>query len=86
MSESKAQEKILKDTLEEISEGKISAKVISKNNTETGSQDFYLKTYSKKSKFNHITDLKDCSDSASLLKKRNLNTDQLYDIMKESMV
>lgn len=83
----KDQEKILKDAMEEISENKVSAKVIAeKNGKDEQSEEYYLKIFSKKGNYNHLLSLKDCGDASSHLTSQNDDLDLLYNAMKESLV
>lgn len=86
IEEDKAQEKMLKDAIEAASEEKVKAEVITKENSELGSQEQYLKIFAKRGKYSHLSSLKDCSDATSYLEKADVNLDLIYNSMKEELI
>jgi hypothetical protein len=86
LSKNKEQEKILKDTMEAISDSKISAEVISKKDPELNSEEEYLKIYAKKGNYSHLTKLSDCSEVSEHLHKATPDLDAIYNAMKEGLI
>ena len=75
----------MKDIIEEVSEDRMSAEVISKEDPELKSEEQYLKIYAKKGDKSYLTRLKDCSEATKYLEKTNPNLDLVYDSMKEGL-
>lgn len=85
LSKSKEQEQILKKAMEEITEEQLTTEVISKEN-DSGTQEEFLRIYSKKGNYNYNVSLKDCADSSDQLKNANPDLDYMYSMMQKELL